>query len=121
MSDDPGRRFATALAAKDFVEIRGLFSPAVDFRGMTPGRTWEACDPDEVVEVLRTWFEPQDDIKTLLTLDTGRVVDTHHVGYRFAVTTPDGDHQVEQQAYLRVGEGGIVWMRVLCSGFRRVG
>jgi len=34
------------------------------------------------------------------------------------VSTPDGPHLVEQQAYYSTTDGRISWMRVLCSGFR---
>jgi hypothetical protein len=40
-----GERFARALAAKDFAQVTDLLHPEVDFRGMTPGRFWEAT-PD---------------------------------------------------------------------------
>jgi hypothetical protein len=49
---------------------------------------------------------------------TGRMVDRDRVAWRFAVTTPDGPHLVEQQAYYSTTDGRISWMRVLCSGFR---
>ena len=44
--------------------------------------------------------------------------DFDRVAWRFAVSTPDGPHLVEQQAYYSVTDGRISWMRVLCSGFR---
>ena len=84
-----GERFARALAAKDYVQVTGLLDPAVDFRGMTPSRFWEASTPDQVVqEVLRSWFEDHDHIEALVGLETGAVADRERVGWRFAVTTP---------------------------------
>ena len=53
-----------------------------------------------------------------LDLDTGDMVDRQRVAWRFAVSTPDGPHLVEQQAYYSTTDGRISWMRVLCSGFR---
>jgi hypothetical protein len=46
------------------------------------------------------------------------MVDRDRVAWRFAVSTPDGPHLVEQQAYYSTTDGRISWMRVLCSGFR---
>jgi hypothetical protein len=119
----PGTRFATSLAAKDEPTLRGLFTPDVDFRGLTPGRSWEAADVDGLLEVLLgSWFEASDEIQA--TLDVGDdpdVADTHAVRYRFRVRNPDGDHVVEQRAFYRCDtEGRIDYLRVLCSGFRRV-
>jgi hypothetical protein len=116
-----GAAFASALAAKEFGRLRDLMHPEIDFRGMTPSRFWEAGDPDAVISgVLRQWFEESDEIEALERLETGAVADRERVGYRFSVRNPDGHFLVEQQAYLSERDGRIVWMRVLCSGFRPV-
>jgi hypothetical protein len=115
-----GQEYARALAAKDFPRIRTLLRPDVDFAGLTPGRSWAAGTADEAQAVLTEWFEAQDRITALLDVHTGQVADTHRVGYRLAVTNPDGDFQVEQLAYFRVEGGAISWIRTLCSGYRLV-
>lgn len=114
-----GTEFARALAAKDFDRIVGLVHPEVDFRALTPRRTWEATDPAAVVSgVLRRWFEDDDEIEALERLESDAFADRERVGYRFAINNPDGRFLVEQQAYLSEREGRIGWMRVICSGFR---
>jgi hypothetical protein len=114
-----GAQFASALAAKDFDGLRELLHPEIDFRGMTPGRFWEASDPDTVVdEILQQWFEPSDEIDSLDALETDEIADRQRVGYRFSVHNPDGRYTVEQQAYLSERDGRIGWMRVMCTGFR---
>jgi hypothetical protein len=114
-----GEQFARALAAKDFGRVTGLLHPEVDFRGMTPGRYWEAATPEQVVgEILTSWFEDQDRIEALVELVTGSVGDRERVSWRFAVSCPDGRYLVEQQAYYSASGGRIDWMRVMCSGFR---
>jgi hypothetical protein len=60
----------------------------------------------------------EDEIEALERLDGDVFADRLRVGYRFAVTNPDGRFLVEQQAYLTERDGRIGWMRVLCSGFR---
>jgi hypothetical protein len=116
-----GSDFARALAAKDFERIRALMHPELDFRGMTPRRSWEAADPQRLVDdVLVKWFEPSDEIEALDHLETDAFADRARVGYRFLVRNPDGRFVVEQQAYLAEHDGRIGWMRVLCSGFRPV-
>jgi hypothetical protein len=116
-----GRAFAAALAAKDFDRLIDLLDPEIDFRGMTPSRFWEAGDPESVVSgVLRLWFEDTDDIVSVDRVETDMVADRERVGYRFTVVNPDGRFVVEQQAYLSERDDRISWMRVLCSGFRRV-
>ena len=120
--DTLGASFARALAAKDAERIRELLHPEVDFRGMTPNRSWEASGPDEVVAILLDrWFEDKDEIDTVERVESDSVADRERVGYRFGVTNPEGRFLVEQQAYLEPREGRIGWMRVLCSGFRPAG
>lgn len=116
-----GAEFARALAAKDLSRMLDLMHPEIDFRGMTPSRTWEANDPDAVITVLlRKWFEDKDEIESLEWLETDGFADRERVGYRFSVSNPDGRFLVEQQAYLSARDEQIDWMRVLCSGFRPV-
>jgi hypothetical protein len=114
-----GSAFAHALSKKDFDAVAALLHPEIDFRGLTPHRNWEATNPRDVIEnILSQWFEPSDDIRELVKVDSDTVADRERVGYRFSISNPDGDFLVEQQAYLEERDGRIGWMRVLCSGFR---
>jgi hypothetical protein len=114
-----GAEFARALAAKDASAIRDLIHPEIDFRGLTPNRSWETSDRDELVSILLgSWFEDDDQIEALDWLDSDSFADRQRVGYRFSVSNPDGRFLVEQQAYLADRDGQIGWMRVVCSGFR---
>jgi hypothetical protein len=117
--DDLGAQFARALAGKDFARISALLHPEIDFRGLTPGRSWEAAGATAVVEgVLQLWFEDSDELERLKSVETGRCADRLRVAYRFEGHNRDGPFVVEQQAYYSVRDGQIGWMRVLCSGFR---
>ena len=115
-----GRRFAEAIAGRNEDALRALLADDVDFRGLTPRKFWEATSPDEVTEVVfGNWFEEQDRIDAVTVLDEGDDVgDTHRVAYRFDLTTPDGPHVVEQQAYYRERDDRLVFVRLVCSGFR---
>ena len=121
MDESAGKRFVAAVAAHDADALRAVLASDVDFRGLTPGRAWEAHDPDGVVEaVLGSWFGDSDHIDAVEHLEEGDpVVDTLRVGYRFAVTNGDGPHLVEQQMYYREEGGRVVHARVVCSGYRR--
>src|SRR5687767_13079573 len=93
-----GADFARALAAKDADGLRALLHPQIDFRGLTPNRSWEASGPDDLLTVLLSqWFEDADEIRALEHLETGTVADCERVGYRFSVVNPDGEFLVEQQ------------------------
>jgi hypothetical protein len=114
-----GARFVRALADKDRDELSALLAPQIDFRGLTPSRVWEAGDADAVLSTLfDSWFEAGDEIEQLQRLETDAFADRERVGYRLAVSNPEGRLVVEQQAYLSGEDDRIKWMRVLCSGFR---
>ncbi|HEY7619613.1 MAG TPA: hypothetical protein VH834_07565 [Solirubrobacteraceae bacterium] len=117
--DNLGQRFARSLASKDFDGVASLLHPEIDFRGLTPRRTWEASEPEQVVDgILRQWFEDSDEIDELVSVETGAVADRQRVAYLLRGHNGDGPFVVEQQAYYAERDGRIDWMRVLCSGFR---
>jgi hypothetical protein len=117
--DSLGADFARAIAEKDRDRVRELLASDVDFRAMTPSRSWEASDPDAVLEIVfGHWFEDADEIEAVEAIDTDDVADRQRVGYRFGVRNAEGSFVVEQQAYLAERDGEISWMRVVCSGFR---
>lgn len=121
VSDDPtvGHQLASALAAKDFARCGELLDPAVDFRGMTPNRVWEASEPRAVVEeILPAWLEPTDHVDELLAVEAASFADCERVAYSVRGHNDDGPFMFEQQAYYTERDGRIDWIRLLCSGFR---
>ncbi len=120
MSEPLAAAFARALADKDTERLRDLLHPELDFRGMTPGRVWEAADVDDVISVIGTWFDDHDQVERVESMETDGFADRQRVGYRLLVRNDDGLHLVEQQAYLSERDGRIGWLRVLCSGYRPV-
>ena len=123
---DLGLRFAESVAAKDTVALPRILAESIDFRAMTPGRFWEAGDPQAVGDILFDhWFEPSDTIEELLDACTATVADRRHLSYRLQVRNATGLHLVEQQVYFMIDDrrqdvAKINWMRVMCSGFRPV-
>jgi hypothetical protein len=114
-----GRPFVDALARKDFDQLTKILHPEIDFRGLTPGRAWEASGSRALVEdVLQTWFEESDELERLVASESDSFADRARVSYRLEGRNPDGPFVVEQQAYYTERDGRIDWMRVLCSGFR---
>ena len=114
-----GRDFAEALARKDFERIGELVDPEIDFRGLTPNRSWEATSAETLVgEVLTRWFEDSDHVEELLDVEEGTFADTERISYSFRGHNDKGPFVVEQQAYFTEKDGRIAWLRVLCSGFR---
>lgn len=117
-----GADFARAFAEKDGERVRELVHPEIDFRGLTPSRSWEARDPDSLISILfDKWLEDKDEVESLDRIEGDSFADRERVGYRLSVRNPDGRFLVEQQAYIGTRDGRIDWMRVVCSGFRPAG
>lgn len=112
-------RFTSALAARDAAALRSLFGREVDFRALTPGRVWEAQNPDALIDnvILGSWFEPGDVIQRIESVQHGQVGTRTRIGYRLRVQNAGGTFTVEQQAFLDLVDGKITWLRMLCSGF----
>jgi hypothetical protein len=109
------------IAADDRPGLVGLLSPTVSFRGLTPGRTWQADTAARAVDIiLGTWFGPGSNVSAVLSLETDRVGDVEKVSYRMAAQLSDGPAVIEQVAYFRQQDSRIAELRVLCSGFRPV-
>ena len=115
-----GEKFARSLAAKDHEGVRRLLHPELEFRAMTPRRFWEADAPDGVIDTLNVWFQDTDIIEGIDVLETDAFADRERVGYRLRVRNDDGEHLVEQQAYLSERDGQIGWLRIMCAGYRPV-
>jgi hypothetical protein len=118
---ETGARYVDALAAKDTEALLDLFAADVVFRGMTPGRFWEAGSPDDVLQVLYQWFEPSDVIEGVEHVEVGSMVDRGRVDYRFRIRNRDGLFAAEQRGYFDLNDDGrIARMHVMCSGFRAI-
>jgi hypothetical protein len=120
VSHEIGVRFARALAEKDVPELLAILHPEIDFRGLTPGDTWETTSADVLVQefMFDNWFDADDRIDALEHVETGSVADRDRVAYRLRVTNPFGVFLVEQQAYFEVQDERISWLRIMCSGYR---
>jgi hypothetical protein len=112
-----GAGFARAIAGRDFGRLAELLHPAVDFRALTPSRSWEPAGRDGALKVLRAWFDDFE-VRDLLRLETAEIAGRYHVAYRCQGERPDGSFLIEQQAYYDVTDGRMSWIRLLCSGYR---
>jgi hypothetical protein len=117
MSDKLGERFIRSAAARDFVEACELLSPEVDFRALTPRKTWVAHNPDEVAEIIEKWFGPTEEIEAI---ESATVIDQPGVRYRVRCSSDNGAFVFEQQAYYDVADERIIRIRIVCSGDRPV-
>ena len=119
--DEVGRAFVDAIVTKDRDALRGMLAPTVDFRGLTPSRSWEAGDPEGVAEIVfGSWFEPADHVREVLEVTTDAVADRHRLSYRFVMDSDGERCVVEQQGFFDAVDGQITRLSLVCSGYRPV-
>jgi ketosteroid isomerase-like protein len=111
-----GPAFAQALAVRDFDKLRSLLDPEVEFRALTPRRSWEATGDAETLDLFQRWFDPQTVVEEI-DVSSHVVGDRTHLAYRFLGHDDDGPFVVEQHIYFTERDGRIDWMRMMCSGF----
>lgn len=120
MTTQVAETFVQALAAKDPNALRAVLRPDISFRALTPNAFWEGDEADTVIDkiLLGEWFEPTDEIRDVVALETDTIGGRERVGYRLLIENPDGLHVVEQQAYFESDGDTIGWLRIVCSGFQ---
>src|ERR1700750_1339846 len=97
--------FARALAIRDFDKLRSLLDPEVEFRALTPRRSWEANGDVETVALFQRWFDPQTVIEEIDDVSSHVVGDRTHLVYRFVGHDDDGPFVVEQHFYFTERDG----------------
>jgi hypothetical protein len=114
----PGEAFVAALVAKDAARLGNLLAADVRFRGVTPGRTWRAAERQATIDILFTWFDADDEIESVESVECGLAAQRPRVDYQVLVRNPRGLHFVEQRAYFDVTDGLITHLEALCGGFQ---
>ncbi len=112
-----GESFLTALASRDFEQMKALFHNQIHFRALVPSAIREGNTPDEAIVWLRHWFEEADELE-MLRSSIDHLADRLYIGYRVRVRSGFDWELVEQQVYCVVNDGLITKMSLVCSGFR---
>jgi hypothetical protein len=113
-----GPAFAHALAARDFDKLQSLLHTEVEFRALTPRRSWEADGDSPTVDLFRNWFDEATVIERVEHVGLDAVGDRQHLVYRFSGHDDEAPFVIEQHVYFTERDGRIDWMRMMCSGFR---
>ncbi len=113
-------RLIETLVGGDYAGLERRLAPAIEFRGLAPGRLWTADSAKDAAAVFRTWFGELAGLK-LLDFAVDQVQDRWRLGYRLSGEEDGQPFVVEQQAYCELGGGLVTWMHLVCSGFRAAG
>ena len=115
---DVASGFLEAFSRRDYDGIAATFVEDGRLRGLVPPGLREADGREAIAERFRIWNDVED--WELLESDREDLADLVKLHWRVASTDPElGRTVYEQTAYAEIGEGGIAWMNLVCSGDRR--
>jgi hypothetical protein len=118
-STAPARAFLLAVVTGDEPALRRLLDEDVWLRAMLVREVVERHDADEAVALFRGWFGTAHEVQVLHA-------STHLAATREAVTyglrlrpvwAPDVWHVIEQTGYIRIHDGRIRRIDLVCTGF----
>jgi hypothetical protein len=112
-------RFLEALVQRDEASLLALLDPDVWLRAMLVREVVEERDAVATLARFHGWFGSAVACEVLHAATTP-IASRHHVTYRFLLRpawAPDVWHLIEQSGYLRVRDGRISRLDLVCTGF----
>lgn len=116
---DQALRFLHALSRRDFDEIERLLASNVWFRALLPRKAYELNRAEETLDILRRWFGEAKKFRVLRT-EHHTLAGREFILYRFLLLpdwAPEQWHIIEQAGFMRVKEGRISRLDLVCTGF----
>jgi hypothetical protein len=115
-------QFISALAARDLDRIAELLDPDVWFRIVLPREIVEHRDASGVLARFRDWYVTPVEAE-LVAADHHTMAGREYLSYRFRLRPawePDRWHLIEQSGYVRVRDGRIRRLDLVCTGFHPI-
>jgi hypothetical protein len=111
--------FLDAVLARDERAMLDLLAPDVWLRAMLVRETVEHHDAVAAVAMFRGWFAHAAELR-VLRRSTYPVATRDHLSYRVLLRpgwAPDVWHLIEQSGYLRIQDGRVRRIDLVCTGF----
>lgn len=112
-------QFLDAVVTRDHGALRALLADDVWLRAMVVREVIERHDAQGAVEVFQGWFGGAIDVQ-VVDVSAQPVTTRVRVSYRLRLRpewAPDVWHLIEQTGYLRVQDGMIRRIDLVCTGF----
>lgn len=113
------RAFLAAVVTRDERSLRALLAPDIWSRAMVVREVLERHDAENTIALFHGWFGTAHTVQVLWTT-TYPVATREAVAYRLRLLpewAPDVWHVIEQTGYLRVQQGRIRRLDLVCTGF----
>lgn len=116
------RAWLDAVTARDLDRLEALLADDVWLRVLLPREVMEAHDPEAVLDTFRSWFVTP---AAIAATDAAHhtLAGREHVRYAFRLRPAwavDTWHLIEQAGYLRVADGAVRRIDLVCTGFHPV-
>jgi flavin-dependent dehydrogenase len=119
--DHPAVAFLDALRRRDWTALEQLLTPDVWMRALLPKRVLEENTAIGAVANYRRWYGGVD--SQMLQAEHQTMIGRDYLRYRFLVRpefAPAQWHVVEQTGFVRVRDGRITRIDMVCTGFHPV-
>ena len=117
-ASDPGTRFVTAFAHRDFPRLAGVLIADVRMRALIPPGLVEVSGAEAVAAKFSSWFGDAEEFE-LVRSGSDTVGDRLHIFYRLRVKKPDGVRKiVEQHLLCAFDDERLTALDLVCTGFR---
>jgi hypothetical protein len=113
------RAWLDAVTRRDLDGFHALLDPHVWFRMLLPREVLEWQDARPTTAVFHEWYVTP---RRIELIDAGHhtMAGREHVRYRFRLQptwAPDTWHLIEQAGYLRIADGRVRRIDLVCTGF----
>jgi hypothetical protein len=116
------RAWLDAVTARDLCRLEALLADDVWLRVLLPRDLVEAHDAETVLDTFRSWFVTPEAI-AVTDAAHHTLAGREHVRYAFRLRpawAADTWHLIEQAGYLRVADGVVRRIDLVCTGFHPV-
>jgi hypothetical protein len=114
-ASDVASRFLDALARHDFNGVGESFAQDGRLRGLVPTALRELAGRSAIAERFEMWTSDGEVVES----GYEDFADVVKLRWRVVETDEQGSRVVfEQTAYAQIGDDGIAWMNLVCSGQR---
>lgn len=112
--------FVDAFLANSWEDLRLQLADDVAFRALLPPRISEVDDADAAIALMSSWFDNDERVTHVETIDTEPMSVKQRASYRFRthVESSGKSYRLEQHAFLTLNQdGGIAKADLICSGW----
>lgn len=112
-----GENLLKAIESRDYDGIGRCFASESHFRALVPPGLREAQGTQAITDMLKSWWSDLQKFE-LQNASVEEFSDRLHVAYQIKAHNGEAWKLIQHHAYLKVENGKIVGLDLICAGFR---